>query len=693
MLRKHVIIAVTILVLNAIIGISLLSTLNLRKEAEVSKSVETLTNHTADYVSVQIQSKLEQINIWATSKYSKIFKSTEEELLAILEIFASSMEFRTVGISDIHGNAILSDGSKINIKEREYFKSAIKGKKTISNVLKSKLDEEEIIVYAVPLYYQGEVVGVLSASDLRDNLGEFLYPIYYNGVANIHIVDHEGNLIASNNEEVLQYENYFEYILKYNEDEKIEILRQGIIKDVSGYGKFNIGKDKKQRIVGFSPLDYGNDWDLIVSLDYDAMVSDTKNLISSLMLFILYTTSFFTIFLIFFSKKYDKKKVFEEKMAIKDEFLSNMSHEIRTPISGIIGLTNMSNQKYAEGKDIKPYLDNIGAISNHLLEVVNNILDINKLNAGELKLEEEIFSMKELIEEVILILSSKAEEKNIKILPSIECSLCDQLIGDKNKIKVILINHIDNAIKFSKENGSVQVIVNKELISKEKVKLNIQIIDDGIGIKKDALENIFNSFEQADSSISKKYGGTGLGLNISKSFAELMEGNIEVKSELGVGSTFSLNLILKCISGYEFDKKEASIKTYDFAGKKVLIAEDNEVNIMIIEDILDRVNLSQEYAVNGKKAVEMVMLKPVNYYDFIIMDIQMPELDGYSATKIIREHEINNNYKKLPIIAMTANAREEDKLRSIEAGMDAHINKPVDVDQLYQTIDSLLKIK
>lgn len=690
MLRKHVIIAVTILVLNAIIGISLLSTLNLRKEAEVSKSVETLTIHTADYVSVKVQSKLEQISIWATSKYSKIFKSTEEELLSMLEIFASSMEFRTVGISDIHGNALLSDGSKINIKEREYFKSAIKGKKTISNVLKSKLDEEEIIVYAVPLYYQDEIVGILSASDLRDNLGEFLYPIYYNGVANIHIVDHNGNLIASNNEEVLQYENYFEYILKYNEDEKIEILRQGIVKDVSGYGKFNIGKDGKQRIVGFSPLDYGNNWDLIVSLDYDTMVKDTKNLISSLMLFILYTTGFFTIFLIFFSKKYDKKKVFEEKMAIKDEFLSNMSHEIRTPISGIIGLTNISTQKYEEGKDIKPYLDNIKVVSNHLLEVVNNILDINKLSAGEIKLEEEIFSLKELVEEVDSILSPKAKEKNIKMVFGMENEKCNQLIGDKNKIKIILINHIDNAIKFSKQNGIVSVIISKEQISEEKIKLKIQIIDQGIGIPKDALDNIFNSFEQADSSISKKYGGTGLGLNISKSFAELMQGNIEVESELGVGSKFSLNLILKCITENKIDKKE-DIKEYDFSGKRVLVAEDNEINIMIVKDILNRVNIRQEYVINGKEAVDMLISKPANYYDIIIMDIQMPELDGYSATKIIREYETKNSYSKTPIIAMTANAREEDKSRSIEAGMDAHINKPVDISQLYKVIDDLLK--
>ncbi len=352
----------------------------------------------------------------------------------------------------------------------------------------------------------------------------------------------------------------------------------------------------------------------------------------------------------------------------RERFLASMSHEIRTPLNGIIGFSELVIQENLQGK-AKTYFEQIDRSSKVLLGIVNEVLDYAKLQATKFTPDFSPLNIKDTIEDVITVNLPAAVKNDLELSYDIDQGLPEYITTDPQRCLQILINLCGNAVKFSK-NGSVKIVVQRD-----NAYIDFKVIDNGIGISKEVLAGLFNPFRQADASTARQFGGTGLGLAISKQLAELLGGTLNAESEYGKGSAFTLRLPFKKAEPPEIQNPvDADV----LQGKRVLIAEDNPVNLMLATQILENRGLEVDSAADGKIALAMASSKP---YDFILMDMQMPELSGTEATAQIRQLGL-----KMPIIAMTANTSESDRQECMAAGMNDYIAKPIEQQFLLQKL-------
>ena len=373
----------------------------------------------------------------------------------------------------------------------------------------------------------------------------------------------------------------------------------------------------------------------------------------------------------------------------KSEFLSNMSHEMRTPMNAIINMTTIA-QKTTEIERKNYALEKIGDASTHLLGVINDILDMSKIEAKKFQLVPVEFNFEKMLSHVVNVVNFRVEEKHQKFLVNIDEKIPKSLMGDDQRISQIITNLLGNAVKFTPENGYISL--NAQFLEENRgiCTIKISVTDTGIGISKDHQKNLFQSFQQAETSTSRTYGGTGLGLSISKSFVEMMGGKIWVESDCGKGSTFAFTMKVQRVKIPQEQKKSVNndtINANDFSGRKILLVEDMEINREIVIMLLEPTNLGIECAVNGFQAVKMFTEEP-DKFDAIFMDVHMPGMDGYEATRQIRALEEKSG-KRVPIIAMTANVFKEDIEHCINAGMDDHVGKPLDLDIILKKLKDL----
>ncbi len=385
----------------------------------------------------------------------------------------------------------------------------------------------------------------------------------------------------------------------------------------------------------------------------------------------------------------------EEANKAKTVFLSNMSHEIRTPMNAIIGLDNIALNDPETPEKTKDYLAKIGASADHLLDLINDILDMSRIESGKIVLSNEKFSLFKLLESINTMFYGQCEENHIRYNCNISEDINEYYIGDNMKIRQILINILGNAVKFTKEGGYVELSVIKKASYGNKTTIEFTVKDNGIGMSREFIPHIFDAFAQEDNSNTNKYGSSGLGLAITKNIVELMNGTIDVESEKGKGSAFTVTLTLDNAESMETDNNKDELsgnEAPDYSSlkdRRVLLAEDVAINTEIMMMILDSQGIKAEHAENGKVAFKMYTEHPEGYYDAILMDIRMPEMDGLEATAAIRNLDRKDS-KTIPIIALSANAFDEDVQRSLQAGLNAHLTKPVQPEDLFNTLINLI---
>ena len=376
----------------------------------------------------------------------------------------------------------------------------------------------------------------------------------------------------------------------------------------------------------------------------------------------------------------------------KSQFLSQMSHEIRTPMNAIIGLQHIALRDETISQRTRTDLEKIGASARHLLSLINDILDMSRIESGRMTLKEEPFSFREFVDQINVIINGQCEEKGLRYEYHQIGPVDESFTGDSLKLKQVLINILGNSVKFTETPGIVSFSVEQTESNDDTCALRFTMKDTGIGMDKEFIPKLFQAFSQEDATTTNRYGGSGLGMAISKSIIEMMGGEIGVESEKGVGSTFTVRVSLqraamevKTVSAQEDETEEE----FSIAGRHLLIAEDQPLNAEILIDLLEMEEVTTEWAENGQLAVERFAEHEPGHFDGILMDMRMPVMDGLTATREIRKLD-RPDAKTIPIIALTANAFDEDVKQCLQAGMNAHLSKPIHIELLKETLGRLI---
>jgi CheY-like chemotaxis protein/nitrogen-specific signal transduction histidine kinase len=367
----------------------------------------------------------------------------------------------------------------------------------------------------------------------------------------------------------------------------------------------------------------------------------------------------------------------------KSDFLANMSHEIRTPMNAVIGFTNLA-MECQNPEEQRGYLSQIQDSSKSLLGILNDILDLSKIEAGQMSFENTVFNLAALLHSLNRMFSLRAQEKGLEFILIRDEKIPNLLLGDQLRLRQILTNLLGNSLKFTRH-GKVTLEVQAAPLSDSRIALNISVQDTGIGMTAEQTANLFQAFMQADNTITRRFGGTGLGLNISRNLAKLMGGDIVVESTPGSGSIFKLQITLTVPDASQIEAYNKELHTNaqefqdnvgDLRGKRVLLAEDNRVNQVLAGHILKKLGMVMEIANNGKEAIEKLQN---GHYDIVLMDIQMPVMGGLEATRFIRQ---DARFARLPIVAMSAGVTLDEQEKCTRVGMTGFIGKPIDTAQL-----------
>lgn len=387
----------------------------------------------------------------------------------------------------------------------------------------------------------------------------------------------------------------------------------------------------------------------------------------------------------------------------KSDFLARMSHEIRTPMNAIVGLTEIAKHYEDKPEKIDDYLDKIDVSSKVLLNIINDILDMSSIENKKMKIAHEPFELGEILSSVSAIYEPQCRQKNIDFAVQEKNISHTELIGDGLRLNQILLNLVSNAYKFTPTGGKIRIVAEELYVKEEKAYFNFKVEDTGEGMSEEMQTRLFQPFEQESATTAQKHGGSGLGLSIAKNFVELMSGSISVKSQKGEGTAFTVSIPFEVKQDAAGEKEEVSAdpkpqeeneaqKTYDFTGRKVLLAEDTEFNAEVATELLAMVHMEVDRAKNGKEAVELFEQAEPETYTAILMDIHMPVMNGYDAARAIRKSE-REDARTIAIYAMTANSFTEDVSAALNAGMNGHIAKPIDAQILYETLQKLITQK
>ncbi len=522
----------------------------------------------------------------------------------------------------------------------------------------------------------------------------------YDGKGYSSVIDADGNYIVniSRDHSFMSYDNFFDDLkdAEFDGFEDVDEFRT-VATTTTGAQAVTYKTDGQERIMVITAFDVA-DWYFVTSVPISVFKAQSKAILSSFFVLLGIVAAFLGIVFYLALRQRRQRSELEISQAAsksKTEFLFNMSHDIRTPMNAILGYADIAVKHRDDQRRVDESLSKIKVAGEHLLSLINDILEMSRIESGKLEIVEDPMDLRKLIEGVVLMSSDTAINKSIDFKSEVGTLNNPYVYSDTLHINEVLINLVSNAIKYTPEGGKVRLKVNQlDEIGDNKATFRFIVEDNGIGMSEEFQKHLFETFSRENTSTVSKQEGAGLGLSIVKKILDLAGGTVSVKSKSGEGSTFIVDLPLRIMDDAAIEKYEEENrpivfrgKGFSFDNKKVLLVEDNEMNREIATEILEEVGLLVETAEDGEFAVKAVAEKGADYFDFVLMDIQMPVMDGYTATNEIRKLP---NGDKLIIIAVSANAFEEDVQKSLTAGMNAHVAKPIDVNRLLETMQGLM---
>lgn len=622
----------------------------------------------------------------------ELLTSPEVDITALQRIIDNSI-FDFIEFVDKEGMNHNTTGSVSQAGDRQYYLDAMQGNSGTELIFNSRATSETLLVFYSPVYYQSEIIGsLIGAYKETDQLDKLLTMDVFGYRAEAYLCNEDGLIIASNQNIDTTAEISIKTVLG---------PRTSIDTDGAGFiykGETTVipltGNETGACVMGLQ----NSGWYIVQIFPEQAnetMISNANQIGIALAVFlvgILAALLLLTYSILNRSRLETQKALVKAEAAskAKSDFLFSMSHDIRTPMNAIIGFLRLLNSQQENPARRREYIRKMEDSSELLLSIINNVLEMSQIEGGKAVLEETAWSAEQMLDSVCSLLAPQMQAKNITFERTVEVQhpfvWCDMA-----KVQEVYLNILNNAYKYTPNGGKVSIRMTEIPSEKEGcVLFKTEFQDNGIGIAKEFMPHLFEAFSREQDTTHSKISGTGLGMPIVKRLTELMGGSVEVESKAGKGTKFTV--ILPHTIALETDihhRRTEEKGLADFSGKRILIAEDNELNAEIADELLSEMGFEVEWAQDGKICADMMEQAENGYYDLILMDIQMPNMNGYQAAEAIRKMD-DPLKAAIPIVAMTANAFQEDKENAFAAGMDAHLAKPVDISKLTETLAEFL---
>lgn len=667
-------------------------------QKSVQGTVERYMNEIAEHDMTSLSNKLhDYINlINATADRVRVNDpSSVQEMCDRLNMESASVDYQRILLVDDTGTCYSSINRVVDLREKEYVKRILAGEEEFCmhyDAAKELNMTQESLIFGkkvTPFKVEDrKIIGILGIVNVnsKDVFGDSMKIDIYDGMGISCVIDKEGNYII--NPEKLngigKIENLFENIEEFASKEEINAVKDSVAQNRAE--NFTIGKAERMfiSVIPFEDLD----WYFVMKAP-DELISGQINNIVHITVVVLGGIIFLLIVLAGIAAKaaFTYSDTLEKT---RSSFLSSMSHEIRTPLNGIIGLNKLMVEHLDDKEKMKMYLRKSEATSQYLLSLVSDVLDVSKLRAGKMEIINYPISIEGIVDNTETIIRSRMISKSQSFSVNKEIHF-DTIMGDKTHVQQVLLNILSNATKYTPSGGKITLSVSQEISADHKVTTIFTVADTGIGMSKEFQKEIFKDFSREMSKVSDGTTGTGLGMSISYMLAKAMNGDITVESELNKGSTFQFILISEIT-----DRSPENVSVIDPVIEEpkksynILAAEDNELNAEILMTILQENGMTATHAANGKEVLKYFMESDEYEYDFILMDIQVPIMNGYEAAKEIRSMK-RADAQTIPIIACSADAFQEDKDRARESGMNDFAAKPIDFEILLRKMDILMK--
>ena len=639
-----------------------------------------------------------------------------------IEYGAKARHFMCAALYSPDGKMEMIYGDSVKLNHPKTFLDSLKnGERKVASAADS--DGEGVILFGVPCEYPmsdgssslAMIVGLSSKY-----MGEVLFLDSDSSLSYSFVIREDGSYVVGDEGDA--DENYFDRLQSILNDRNgeadyyIRQMTEAMDKGEDYSVILKIGKSRRHLYCTSLPY---CDWYLVTILPFDGLdhvISD----MGSHWLIIVYAASFAVIamllyiffqYLGIFRKQVSElermntemdaaRKIAERAQqeaehanSAKQDFLSSMSHDIRTPMNAIIGMTSIAMANTHNQEQVQECLRKIELSSNHLLGLINDVLDMSKIESGKMTLNIAPISLREVMDSIVNIVQPQVRAKNLQFDTDVHDILAENVRCDSVRLNQVLINLLGNSVKFTQDNGSVRVSLYQEALPEDtsRVRTHFLVSDTGIGMSREYQEKLFDSFSREDNAQVQKTEGSGLGMAITKYIVDAMDGTIAVRSELDKGTEFHVTFDLEKAKEQELDAAEKNEEAVDLElkGKHILLAEDNELNWEVAKELLSDLEIELDWAENGEICVAQFKRAPVGYYDAVIMDVRMPVMNGYEATRAIRELEREDS--DIPVIAMTADAFSEDIQKCLECGMNDHLAKPIDIQEVARKLKKYLK--